>query len=96
MKHYGGPQIRKLNGISIPLPIDDSNQEKSPMTSNFNCTMEESPMTSNSNCIMEKSPKRSHQWFNTHNQLAKTKSKIEQIEPKTTSENDKIKPNKRL
>ena len=56
MKLDGRPQIRMLNSICIPLPIDDSDQEKSPMTSDSDHTVEETPTMSDSNCTMEESP----------------------------------------
>ena len=43
MKLYGRPQIQMLNSISIPLPLNDSNEEESPVTSNSYYAAEESP-----------------------------------------------------
>ena len=56
MKLHGRPHIRMLNSISIPLPIDDSDEEESPMMSHSECTMEESSTMSDSDCTTRESP----------------------------------------
>ena len=98
MKFHGRPQIQILNSVSIPLPLNDSDQEESPMTSYSNYTAEESPtsyepheeestMTSSSADTQGKSPVTSSSSADDKEKSPVTKITYDQHEVKRQSEN---------